>query len=84
MVATNSGPKTVEIVGPDGVAIAVLRIELTGPPDLALVDALARLQLAASRAGCTIRLRNACADMCALIELVGLGDVIASAGDPAR
>lgn len=40
-------------------------------PDLALLDALARLQLAARRLGCSIRLRNPCPELCELLDLVG-------------
>ena len=39
---------------------------------MALVDALARLQLAARRLGCSVRLRGACAELTELLELVGL------------
>ena len=45
-------------------------------PDLATVNALARLQLAATRLGWTVRLRNPTAELCALLDLVGLRDVI--------
>lgn len=45
-------------------------------PDAVTVDALARLQLAATRAGCTVRLRGASPDLCALIEFMGLADVV--------
>ena len=48
-----------------------------GRPDLGTVDELARLQLAAKRIGCTIWLRHACEELSALLELAGLGDVIA-------
>jgi ABC-type transporter Mla MlaB component len=44
--------------------------------DAAAVDALARLQLTAKRCGCSIRLRNPSAEMLALIELVGLREVL--------
>ena len=40
-----------------------------GCPDLSVVDALARMQLAARRAGCAIRVRDACPE---LSELLGL------------
>ena len=43
-----------------------------GPPDLGLVDALARLSIAARRLGWSIRLRDACAELAELLELVGL------------
>ncbi|MEV2249677.1 STAS domain-containing protein [Streptomyces sp. NPDC050147] len=43
-----------------------------GPPVLAAVDALARLQLTARRAGGRIRLRNPAPDLRELLHLVGL------------
>jgi hypothetical protein len=43
-----------------------------GGPDLAVVDELARLQLAARRAGCTVRLREAVPALIGLLDLVGL------------
>lgn len=48
----------------------------TTAPDLRSVDALTRLQLAARRHGCSIRLRNANQALRELIELVGLADVL--------
>jgi ABC-type transporter Mla MlaB component len=45
-------------------------------PDAVTVDALARLQLGASRTGCEIHLRNACDDLLALVDLMGLTDVL--------
>lgn len=45
-------------------------------PDLALVDRLARLQLVAPRLGCSVRLRGPRAELCDLLDLVGLADVI--------
>ena len=45
-------------------------------PDLGSLDALARLQLAAQRRGCSIRLCNATRALRELIELVGLSDVL--------
>ncbi|MFD7815883.1 STAS domain-containing protein [Streptomyces sp. NPDC059785] len=44
-----------------------------GPPGLVTVDVLARMQLAAKRAGGRIRLRNADPALRALLVLVGLG-----------
>jgi ABC-type transporter Mla MlaB component len=41
------------------------------------VDALARLQLAARRAGCQVRLRRASAELRSLVALMGLADVLA-------
>ena len=48
----------------------------TTVPTLALVDALARHQLAAQRRGCSIRLRNASRALRDLITLVGLAEVL--------
>ena len=45
-------------------------------PDLALVDALARLQLAARRLGWSIRVRDAGGQLAALLDLVGLAEVL--------
>lgn len=45
-------------------------------PDAVTVDALARLQLAARRTGCQVRLRNACDELLELVELMGLTDVL--------
>ncbi len=47
-----------------------------GRPDLAVVDELARWQLAARRLGCAIQLRAAGAELVELLELVGLGAVV--------
>ncbi|MFI9581127.1 STAS domain-containing protein [Streptomyces sp. NPDC052236] len=44
-------------------------------PNLAAVNAIARLQLTARRLGCRIRLRNAGPQLRALLELLGLGEV---------
>ena len=46
------------------------------PADLAAVDALARLQLAARRRGCTLLLTGASDALRALIDLVGLADAL--------
>jgi hypothetical protein len=43
---------------------------------MSVVDQLARLQLEARRLGCTIGVRNACAELVELVELSGLDDVI--------
>lgn len=45
-------------------------------PDAVTVDALARLQLAARRRGCEVRLRNASAPLLELVELMGLSHVL--------
>ncbi len=51
-------------------------------PDLAVVGKLARLQLAARRRGCSIRLRDACVELLELLDLLGLGEIVSSAADP--
>jgi hypothetical protein len=44
-------------------------------PDVAAVEALARLQLAARRSGCRIRLYDVPPQLGGLLELMGLGDI---------
>jgi hypothetical protein len=51
-----------------------------GRPDLVLVDELARLQLVAGRMGCAIRLRQPGPFLSQLLDLAGLGEVIAEVG----
>ena len=59
--------------GGDGVAHCdVSGVEV----DAVTVDALARLQLAARRQGCRVRLRNASGELRELVELMGLSDVL--------
>jgi hypothetical protein len=49
------------------------RLEWCGHPDLSIVDALARLQLALGRWGCSIRLHDVRGgELSALLNLVGL------------
>jgi ABC-type transporter Mla MlaB component len=63
------------ILGPRSAAVALC--DVTGvDPDAVTVDALARLQLAARRNGCEVRLRNASAALLDLVEFMGLTDVI--------
>lgn len=45
-------------------------------PDAVTVDALARLQLAAGRRGCQVRLRNASRELLDLLAFMGLRDVM--------
>lgn len=44
--------------------------------DAVTVDALARLQLAVRRNGCRMGLSGACPDLLALLEFMGLGEVL--------
>lgn len=45
-------------------------------PDAVTVDALARLQLAARRQGCQVRLRSASSALLELVDFMGLRDVL--------
>jgi ABC-type transporter Mla MlaB component len=45
-------------------------------PDAVTVDALARLQLAARRYGCRVRLRSASDELLELVGFMGLTDVL--------
>jgi ABC-type transporter Mla MlaB component len=45
-------------------------------PDAVTVDALARLQLAAKRHGCQVRLRHATNELLDLVAFMGLQDVL--------
>jgi hypothetical protein len=69
-----------------GTEVATWPLRRRGRPDLALVDELARLHLAAIRMGCVIRLRQPCQDLLELLDLVGLRSLVVEAGaepDPA-
>ena len=46
-------------------------------PDAVTVDALARLQLAARRCSCQVRLRGTSDELRALVAFMGLADVLA-------
>ena len=59
----------------------VLGRVICATPDLAVVDALARLQLVAKRLGCSIALREASEP---LVELLGLGGLAALFGELGR
>jgi hypothetical protein len=48
----------------------------TLPADAAAVDALCRLQLAVRRLGCALSLRHVSVELCELIELAGLAEVL--------
>ena len=68
------------MAGDDGTSTVVVVVvarpadfsQVAPGPDLALVDALARLQLAAGRLGCSVRLRDVSEDLAQLLDLVGL------------
>lgn len=50
--------------------------------DAVTVDALARFQLAARRNGCRVQLQGACPELLALVDLMGLADVVGAGGHP--
>jgi hypothetical protein len=47
-------------------------------PDAVIIDALARLQLAARRRGCCVRLCRASEELLELVEFMGLAEVLAT------
>src|SRR4051794_22021790 len=49
-------------------------------PDLVALDALTRLQLAARRRGCQVRLAGASGEMLALVAFLGLADALPADG----
>jgi ABC-type transporter Mla MlaB component len=61
-----------ELSGADVVVCDVRGVE----PDAVTADALARLQLAAVRRGCQVRLRSASTDLLDLLAFMGLSDVL--------
>ena len=76
MSVAGDGSRDVVLVLDDDVEVVLWRMDGPSGPDLGLVDRLARLQLAARRLGYAIRLRNPCDELRALLDLVGLSDVL--------
>ena len=64
-----------ELFGRTRPDIALCDVRGVGP-DAVTVDALARLQLAARRAGCQVRLRGASDELVQLLGFLGLRDVL--------
>jgi hypothetical protein len=62
------------------VEVASWPLAAATPTDLSVVDHVARLQLAARRLGCSIRLRDACGQLWELLDLAGLTGVVTGAG----
>ena len=61
----------------EGSGAGVAYCEVAGvEPDAVTVDALARLQLAARRHGCRVRLRDASPELLELVAFMGLRDVL--------
>jgi hypothetical protein len=75
---TRDGARTVVLVVHGDVEVIVGQV-VGLRPDLALVDALARLQLAARRLGCSVRLRDPCEQLRELLDLAGLADILPDA-----
>ena len=65
------------VLARDGVEVASWPLEVHGPVDLSVVDDLARLQLAARRLGCSIKLREPSGELTALLAFLGLARAIA-------
>ena len=64
-----------DLLGGTGANVAFCDVSSV-PADAVTVDALARLQLAAHRYRCRVRLRNASDDLLALVDFMGLADVL--------
>jgi hypothetical protein len=71
----DSSATLVVVIG-DGTEHVVGRVD-GARPDLALVDLLARLHLAARRGGWALRVDGAPPALCALLQLAGLAGVLA-------
>ena len=65
-----------------GVEIVSWPLEVHGPVDLDVVDDLALLQLAARRMGCSIKLRDTCCELTALLGFLGLAKAIGASTGP--
>lgn len=63
------------ILGGSGVGIAICEVDGV-ECDAVTVDALARLQLAARRTGCQVRLHGASHELLELVAFMGLTDVL--------
>ena len=70
MPSREDGPRVVLLVC-DGVEVTSWPLRDLGRPDLAVLDELARLQLAARRLGCSIRLQQRRPAFLELLVLTG-------------
>jgi hypothetical protein len=67
----------VSFTGLTHIRMAVLECDLSGaPPTCAMVDLLARLELALRRQGCLLRLNRAPPELVELVEFMGLAEVL--------
>jgi hypothetical protein len=76
LVAAAERKKPSVVVVDGGVEVALWRADDLERPTLAVVQALARLQLDAKRLGCEIRVRDACTELRGLLDLCGLADTV--------
>jgi hypothetical protein len=67
----------------DGRDVATWPLTLAGGLELGVVDQLARLQLAARRCGCSIRLQDASDELLGLLHLCGLAAILGGAAPEA-
>lgn len=66
----------VRVLLADGVELVVCDVGALTDPDLATVDALARLQLTARRLGGRVQVRRPCPELQSLLALAGLSEVV--------
>jgi anti-anti-sigma factor len=74
--AARLGREVRSLLDAGGVAQIVCDLGSVSQSDVAVVDALCRMRLAARRRGCQLRLRNASRDLIELVFLIGLTDVM--------
>jgi len=79
---TQERPATAVVLRDGRGEVEVVALVVAGHVDLGLIASLARLQLAARRAGWSVHLRDATVELCELIELVGLAGVLAADAPP--
>lgn len=77
------GSATIVMVVAGDAVVVRWRLDDAAPPDLGVVDALARLQLAVRPRGWSIRLAGPCRELSELLDLVGLADLLADRPDSA-
>ena len=68
------GARVCALLQSSGASVALVDVSGVGP-DAVTVDALARLQLAAGRRRCQVRLRHASDELRELVAFMGLRDV---------
>jgi hypothetical protein len=76
------GADAIVVLSRDGAELASWPLAGSASPTLAVVDELARLYLAARRAGCTIRLRGLGTELWELLDLVGMRGLATGTGLP--